>query len=81
PVHLILINEEKPYSSPLPPPYLYYSLMYVRKLRRKIIKKKRIFACCFVFARLFPEIIRVLQLFHLLLKNGLVIAQDELWVL
>ena len=34
-----------------------------------------------VFARRFPEIIRVLQLFHLLLKNGLVIAQDELWVL
>ncbi|CUU96185.1 conserved hypothetical protein [Escherichia coli] len=23
----------------------------------------------------------MLQLFHLLLKNGLVIAQDELWVL
>lgn len=43
--------------------------------------KKRIFACCFVFARCFPEIIRVLQLFHLLLKNGLVIAQDELWML
>lgn len=34
-----------------------------------------------VFARRFPEIIRALQLFHLLLKNGLVIAQDELWVL
>ncbi|VCY51091.1 hypothetical protein BANRA_02304 [Escherichia coli] len=28
----------------------------------------------FCFARRFPEIIRVLQLFHLLLKNGLVIA-------
>ncbi|MCN4938365.1 hypothetical protein MLG22_15395, partial [Escherichia coli] len=75
------INEEKPYSSPLPIPYIYYSLMYVRKLRRKIILKKRIFACCFVFARRFPEIIRTLQLFHLLIKNGWVIAQDEIWVL
>ncbi|ABG72059.1 hypothetical protein BH100L_04220 [Escherichia coli] len=55
--------------------------MYVRKLRRKIILKKRIFACCFVFARRFPEIIRTLQLFHLLIKNGWVIAQDEIWVL
>ncbi len=35
----------------------------------------------FCFCEAFPEIIRVLQLFHLLLKNGLVIAQDELWVL
>ncbi|ADA76267.1 hypothetical protein SFK227_4279 [Shigella flexneri K-227] len=47
----------------------------------KAFKKMRIFACHFVFARRFPEIIRALQLFHLLLKNGLVIAQDELWVL
>lgn len=47
----------------------------------KLINESGFFACCFVFARRFPEIIRALQLFHLLLKNGLVIAQDELWVL
>ncbi|ENT2616317.1 TPA: hypothetical protein ACN023_003674, partial [Shigella boydii] len=49
------INEEKPYSSPLPPPYLYYSLMYVRKLRRKIIKKKADFCMLFCFCEAFSR--------------------------
>ncbi len=39
------------------------------------------FCMLFCFARRFPEIIRTLQLFHLLIKNGWVIARDEIWVL